>query len=176
MSRAERLLNLVQLLRQHRRPVSAQLLAQELKVARRTLYRDIATLRAQGASIDGEPGVGYLLKPGFMLPPLMFSEDEIEAIVFGVRLAASRADRELGASAERALAKIASVLPADLRESVYDVSLLVVPATNGPQEDPAILTMIREAIRGELKLSISYRDGEDRLSERVIWPFAVGGP
>src|SRR5207253_2218360 len=85
LSRAQRLLDLIQLLRRHRHPVSGALLAAELCVSLRTLYRDVETLNAQGASIDGEPGVGYLLRPGFMLPPLMFSEDEIEALVLGSR-------------------------------------------------------------------------------------------
>ena len=78
MSRAERLLDLIQILRRHRQPVSGRTLADELGISLRTLYRDIATLQAQGASIDGEPGLGYILRPGFMLPPLMFAEEEIE--------------------------------------------------------------------------------------------------
>jgi predicted DNA-binding transcriptional regulator YafY len=85
VSRAERLLQLIQVLRRHRRPVSGRVLAGELGVSLRTLYRDIAALQAQGAAIDGEPGLGYLLRPGFMLPPLMFSEEEIEALVLGSR-------------------------------------------------------------------------------------------
>ena len=85
MSRSERLFSLLQALRRYRRPVSGKALAQELGVSMRTLYRDIATLQAQGADIEGEPGVGYVLRPGFILPPLMFSEDEIEALVLGSR-------------------------------------------------------------------------------------------
>ena len=88
MSRSQRLLDLIQVLRRHRRPVSGHALADELGISIRTLYRDIATLQAQGADIEGEPGLGYILKPGFMLPPLMFSEDEIEAMVLGSRLVA----------------------------------------------------------------------------------------
>jgi predicted DNA-binding transcriptional regulator YafY len=85
MSRSERLLNLLQVVRRYRRPVSGQTLAQEVGVSLRTLYRDIASLQAQGANIEGAPGVGYVLRPGFMLPPLMFSEEEIEALVLGSR-------------------------------------------------------------------------------------------
>ena len=85
MSRSERLLELLQILRRHRQPVSGRALAEDLGVSIRTLYRDIASLQAQGAAIEGEPGLGYVLKPGFMLPPLMFSEDEIEALVLGSR-------------------------------------------------------------------------------------------
>ena len=93
MSRAQRLLDLIQLLRGYRRPVSGAVLAEELGISIRTLYRDIETLKAQGAHIDGEPGVGYVLRPGFMLPPLMFSEEEIEAMVLGSRWVADRAMR-----------------------------------------------------------------------------------
>src|SRR5213594_1376827 len=118
MSRAQRLLDLIQLLRGYRRPVSGAALAEALGISLRTLYRDIETLNAQGAQIDGEPGVGYVLRPGFMLPPLMFSEDEIEAIVLGSRWVSERADAPLGVAARNALAKIAAVLPDDLKESL----------------------------------------------------------
>jgi predicted DNA-binding transcriptional regulator YafY len=83
MSRTQRLLDLIQILRRHRHPAAANKLAEELGVSLRTIYRDIETLKGQGAHIDGEPGVGYILRPGFMLPPLMFSEEEIEALVLG---------------------------------------------------------------------------------------------
>ena len=106
MSRSERLFSLLQALRRYRRPVSGKALAQELGVSMRTLYRDIATLQSQGADIDGEPGVGYVLRPGFILPPLMFSEDEIEALVLGSRWVASRGDDSLGLAARDVLAKV----------------------------------------------------------------------
>src|SRR5690349_5512918 len=127
MSRAERLLGLMQVLRRHRRPVSGAALARELGISIRTLYRDIATLQAQGADIEGEPGLGYVLKPGFMLPPLMFSEDEIEALVLGSRWVADRGDERLGSAAQNALVKIAAVLPDDLREDLDASALLVGP-------------------------------------------------
>src|SRR5580700_6665819 len=109
MSRAERLLDLLQLLRSYRYPVSGAKLADQLGVSLRTVYRDIVTLQGQGARIDGEPGLGYLLRPGFLLPPLMFSEDEIEALVLGSRWVADRADAKFAAIARNALAKIAAV-------------------------------------------------------------------
>src|SRR6516225_364885 len=105
MSRAERLLDLIQILRRHRRPVAGKLLAEELGISLRTLYRDIASLQAQGAGIEGEAGIGYVLKPGFMLPPLMFSEEEIEALVLGSRWVAERGDQRLAAAAKNALAR-----------------------------------------------------------------------
>src|SRR6201987_4735173 len=125
MSRAQRLLDLIQILRRHRIPVTGTELAEELAVSLRTLYRDIETLKAQGAHIDGEPGVGYILRPGFMLPPLMFSEDEIEALVLGGRWVAAQSDEPLGKAARNALAKIAAVLPADLQRSLETASLHV---------------------------------------------------
>jgi predicted DNA-binding transcriptional regulator YafY len=172
LSRAQRLLDLIQLLRRHRRPVSGAVMAHELGVSLRTLYRDIETLKGQGARIDGEPGLGYVLRPGFMLPPLMFSEDEIEAIVLGSRWVADRADAELGAAARNALAKIAAVLPQDLRDSLDTSSLLIGPGKAIAAGD-AELPLIRQAIRTERKLRIFYVDSSGRDSKRTIWPFAL---
>lgn len=173
MSRAERLLDLIQILRRHRQPVSGQSLADELGISIRTLYRDIATLQGQGAGIEGEAGLGYILKPGFMLPPLMFSEEEIEALVLGSRWVSRRSDARLGAAARNALAKITAVLPADLRDDADDSSLLVGPGDKlsaGENELP----VIRQAIRSEHKLVITYRDDRMRETRRTIWPFALG--
>ncbi|VVE34428.1 putative transcription repressor NiaR [Pandoraea aquatica] len=163
----------MQLLRRHRYPVPGAALATSLGVSLRTLYRDIAELQSQGAHIEGAPGLGYVLKPGFMLPPLMFSEEEIEAIVLGSRWVAKRTDGALADAAANALAKIAAVLPSDLRTSLEASTLLIGPGDPLP---PMIvdLTEIREAIRAERKLHLSYRDEAGRLSERVVWPFALG--
>lgn len=172
MSRAQRLLDLIQALRGYRRPVSGATLAETLGISLRTVYRDIETLKAQGAHIDGEPGVGYVLRPGFMLPPLMFSEEEIEAIVLGSRWVADRADAALGAAARNAVAKIAAVLPQDLKISLDTSSLLVGPGSAVAAGD-AELPTIRLAIRTERKLRIFYVDGRGRDSKRTIWPFAL---
>jgi predicted DNA-binding transcriptional regulator YafY len=172
MSRAQRLLDLIQVLRGYRRPVSGATLAEALGISLRTVYRDIETLKAQGAHIDGEPGVGYVLRPGFMLPPLMFSEEEIEAIVLGSRWVADRADAALGSAARNALAKIAAVLPQDLKISLDTSSLLVGPG-NAVAAGDAELPTIRLAIRTERKLRIFYVDGRGRDSKRTIWPFAL---
>ncbi len=110
--------------------MSGRILAEELGVSLRTLYRDIGTLQGQGASIVGEAGLGYILRPGFMLPPLMFSEDEIEALVLGSRWVADRGDARLGEAARNALAKIAAVLPADLRDELDASTLLVGPGAS----------------------------------------------
>ncbi|AOO82465.1 helix-turn-helix transcriptional regulator [Bosea vaviloviae] len=172
MSRSQRLLDLVQVLRRHRRPVSGRRLAEQTGISIRTLYRDIATLQGQGAPIEGEPGLGYVLHPGFMLPPLMFTEDEIEALVLGSRWVADRADERLGAAARDAMAKIAAVLPADLRERAEASALLVGPGA-AISEGRIDLGLIRKAIRSERKLAILYRNGKEARSERVIWPFAL---
>lgn len=173
MPRAKRLLDLIQLLRRHRFPVTGVALAAELRVSLRTLYRDIGTLREQGARIDGEPGLGYILRPGFMLPPLMFSEEEIEALVLGSRWVAERGDARLGGAAREALAKIGAVLPAELREALDASALLAGPG-------PAIaagdleLPLMRQAIRAERKLDIDYLDLKGEASRRTVWPFALG--
>lgn len=172
MSRSERLFDLLQALRRHRRPVSGKVLAGETGVSIRTLYRDIASLQAQGAVIEGEPGVGYVLRPGFLLPPLMFPPEEIEALVLGSRLVAERADDPLGDAARSALARIAAVLPAELREELEASALLVGPSAR-PEPDRIDLSILRKAIRAERKLSIAYRDGKGTPSQRVIWPFAL---
>ena len=173
MPRAHRLLDLIQILRRHRYPATGAALAAELGISLRTLYRDIATLQEQGAHINGEPGLGYVLRSGFMLPPLMFSEDEIEALVLGSRWVAERGDARLGSAARNALAKIAAVLPSELRDALDASALLVGPGepiAAGDLELPAI----RQAIRSERKLDISYRDLKGAESARTIWPFALG--
>ena len=122
--------------------------------------------------IDGEAGVGYVLKPGFLLPPLMFSKAEIEAIVLGSRWVAMRGDGELATAARNALAKILTVLPPDLRSEAELSSLIVGPGETiaaGERE----IAAIRKAIRGERKLSIAYRDGAAQPTRRTIWPFAL---
>ncbi|MBP0649573.1 YafY family transcriptional regulator, partial [Mycobacterium tuberculosis] len=173
MSRSERLFDLLQALRRRRRPVSGRALADELGVSLRTLYRDIASLQGQGAEISGEPGVGYVLKPGFLLPPLMFSPEEIEALVLGSRWVAGRTDQPLAVAAGNALAKIAAVLPADLRAELETSSLLVAPSPGSPP-DGVDLALLRRAIRGERRTEIVYRDASDTTSRRTVWPFALG--
>lgn len=173
MSRAERLLDLLQLLRRHRRAVSGADIAAELGISLRTLYRDIATLQAQGACIDGAPGLGYVLKPGFTLPPLMFSTDEVEALALGSRWVADRGDARLAAAARNALAKIAAVLPPDLRHDMDTSALLVGPGEPLAAGDVEVATF-RQAIRQERKVQISYRDAADHDTSRIIWPFAIG--
>ncbi|MBP1129644.1 MULTISPECIES: YafY family protein [Serratia] len=173
MSRTERLFDLMQILRRHRYPVTGQALAQEMKVSMRTLYRDIATLQQQGAEIVGEAGVGYVLRPGFMLPPLMFSQQEIEALVLGMRWVGRRGDSQLAGAANNALAKIADVLPATLRDELEASTLLIGPMDLVKVADET-LVLIRDVIRQERKLAVDYCDREGNVSERILWPFALG--
>ncbi|RUR11313.1 YafY family protein [Legionella sp. km772] len=172
MSRTQRLLDLLQLLRQHRYPISGKALAERLNISLRTLYRDIATLQSQGAAIEGEPGLGYVLRPGFMLPPLMFSEEEIEALVLGSRWVARRADDKLQTAAKNALAKISAVLPAPLRYQLESSGLMIGPTKTQYSNGHDIL--IRYAIRREFKLKLSYIDLNEHSSQRIIWPLALG--
>lgn len=172
VARSERLLALVQVLRRYRQPVSGMTLAAETGVSLRTLYRDNASLQAQGAPIEGEAGIGYVLRPGFLLPPMMFSQEEIEALVLGSRWVARIGDPRLAAGAADALAKIAAVLPPDLKEEVEASTLLV--GTPRREGDKADLALIRKAVRAEHCLHITYQDGSGAASQRTIWPFAVG--
>ncbi|MFA1622492.1 helix-turn-helix transcriptional regulator [Rhizobium mongolense] len=171
MARSERLLTLLQTLRRYRRPVSGAVLATETGVSIRTLYRDIASLQGQGALIEGEPGIGYVLKPGFMLPPMMFSQDEIEALVLGSRWVARAADPRLAAAGADALAKIADVLPHEMRDEIETSTLLV--HLRPPVADKADLDAIRKAIRSERILKLTYSDESGTVSVRNIWPFAL---
>jgi len=170
-SRSERLLALLQALRRHRRPVTAQQLATELSVSVRTIYRDIETLVAQGASISGEAGVGFVMRPGFLLPPLMFSDEEIEALILGSRWVAQLPDAPLAREAADAVAKIMAVLPDRLRHRVEDAGLFAVP--RAAARDRIDASIIREAIRDERKLRIAYLSDDDKETARVIWPIAI---
>ena len=173
MSRTSRLFQLMDALRGYRRPVTAARLAAQLGVSERTIYRDIQTLCSLGAPLQGEAGVGYLLKTGFFLPPLMFGADEVEALVLGARWVRGQGDAALAAAANSALARIAAATPKDLRDDMADTSLWVVHGL-GRQEDFEIhVQPVREAIRHQQRLRIAYADEQGRASERTVWPFAL---
>jgi predicted DNA-binding transcriptional regulator YafY len=172
MSRTHRLFDLLQMLRGRRRPVSGAELAREAGVSLRTLYRDILALQALGAGIDGEAGVGYVLKPGFLLPPLMLSLQEIEALTLGLQWVARRTDAELAVAARNAMAKVSAVLPADLRAKMDDDVLLIAPVKALPQAVP--LALLRRAVGEERKLAISYADERNSRTRRLVWPVTVG--
>ncbi|HRN07508.1 MAG TPA: YafY family protein [Ottowia sp.] len=174
-SRAARLLQLLEHLRTYRHPVAGAQLAQAQGVSLRTLYRDIATLREQGAQIEGDPGVGYVLRPGFTLPPLMFSADELEALVLGARwVAGHAADPELARAARDAVQRIGAVLPPELRLAVETSGLFVPPPHDCYRPAPAPwLPTLRRAIRDEHVLQLDYRDEAGHVTQRRIWPFAM---
>lgn len=171
MARSQRLLELIQVLRRHRQPVSGQALADELSVSLRTVYRDIQTLIGQGATIDGEAGLGFVLRPGFVLPPLMFSDEELEALVLGLRWVAQRTDASFEHAAMNALAKIAAVLPDDLRNNVEGIGLIAVPSRNADARHD--LAPIRAAIRSEQMVVLDYADVKGEHTRRTIWPIAL---
>ena len=143
--RAARLLQLLDRLRRARRPVSAAELAESLAVSLRTLYRDIASLRAQGAVIQGDPGVGYRMRPGFLLPPLMFDADELAALVLGARWVQAQADAELAEAAGNALSRIGATLPEPLRIAI-DTSGLFVPVWQENRAPEPRLPVLRRAL------------------------------
>ena len=172
MARPIRLLELIQALRRNRRAVSAAKLAEELGVSRRTIYRDIETLVTLGAPIDGEAGVGYVLRPGFMLPPLMFTEEELDALALGGLWVSQRADQKVAIAAKNALAKIAAVLPVQLMACLEIPALLSAPA-HAPTADGCDPAIIRSAIRHERKMQLTYIDEAGACSERVVWPIAL---
>lgn len=173
MSRSQRLFDLLQLLRCHKYPVSAEHMAQELDVSVRTIYRDIATLQTQGAEIEGEAGLGYILKPTFMLPPLMFSLEELEALLLGADWVAKQANGEFSGAVKNAIAKISAVLPANhsakRNEDVIRVaSIIEVPELTRELSD------IRHAIKQQFKAKIIYVDAQGISSARTIWPILIG--
>ncbi|MFA5961049.1 MAG: YafY family protein [Tatlockia sp.] len=174
MSRTQRLFDLIQILRRHRHPISGKQLADTLEISLRTLYRDIATLQAQGASIEGEPGIGYVLRPGFVLPPLMFTEEEIEALVLGSRWVARRTDKKLRLAATNVLAKIAAVLPEALRYQLEYSGLLIGPVKTAIENDDEKEALIRHAIRKEHTMQMTYIDVKGDETQRIIWPLALG--
>jgi predicted DNA-binding transcriptional regulator YafY len=172
MRRADRLLRVIQILRRHRRPVIGQVIAEELEISLRTLYRDIADLITDGVPIRGEAGVGYVLGEGYDLPPLMFSTDELEAVMLGLRWVMRKGDKDLSLAAQDIVAKIGTVLPERLKPHLFDAALLV-PPTYRAFEDSVDVASLRHAIRDQRKVSICYRSEDLSETSRTIWPIAI---
>jgi predicted DNA-binding transcriptional regulator YafY len=172
MARSHRLFELMQALRRHRRTVSGKALAAELGVSLRTIRRDIVTLQGMGAEIDGEPGLGYVLKPGFVLPPLSFSAEEIQALVIGAQWVSRQTDSQLAGAVNNALAKISAVLPAQMRPIFEDETFYVAkPHKPGTTID---LSEIRRALREQNKLRIALALEHAEAAEHIIWPIMLG--
>lgn len=170
MTRPERLLALLQALRRHRRPVRARQLADELEVSERTIYRDIATLRRSGADIAGEAGVGFVLREGFMLPPLMFTRPELDALMLGLEFVLGRGDPAMRLATRDVAAKLRSVLPGGAQR-IGMRTLIVGPPGESPADDR--LDVIWEAVLAEQTLAITYRGQHGAASERIIWPIYI---
>jgi predicted DNA-binding transcriptional regulator YafY len=171
MRRADRLFRIVQHLRGGRLLTAAKL-AQTLEVSERTIYRDIADLQASGVPIDGEAGVGYVMREGYDLPPLMFTRDEIVALVAGARLIRAWGGAAMARAAEEALVKIGAVLPAAERARANQVEIHAM----APEMTPAVRARIDEierAVEARRRLTLDYRDAEDRLTERAVRPLGL---
>ena len=173
MRRADRLFQIIQILRRAARPVTAATLAAELEVTVRTVYRDVADLVAQRVPIRGEAGIGYVLDRDYDMPPLMLGADELEAMVLGAQWVADRADPALASAARDLLAKVIAVVPDHLRPFIAKPSVGAAPA-RAATVDGLDMARLRSAIRAECKLRIRYRDEAGQASERVIWPVIVG--
>ena len=174
MRRADRLFQIIQVLRRSRRgPITADAIAQELETSKRTIYRDIATLIGQRVPVRGEAGFGYVLDEGFDLPPLMLTSDEVEAAVLGAQWVAGRADPALARAAQDLIAKIAATVPEHLRPVVLEPAVVTPPAFN-QEPDKLDLARMRAAIHAGAKVVLHYRDQEERETVRTVWPFVIG--
>ena len=158
MRRADRLFDIVQTLRGATRPLTAAALAEKLEVTVRTIYRDIAALQASRVPIEGAPGIGYVLRRGFDLPPLMFTSDEIDAIAVGARHVRRLRDPKLQQAAESVLSKVTAIVPETLQPYLRAPPFFVSEGSAPPQAR---------------KMSIAYRDEKGRRTERTIWPIAM---
>jgi len=169
--RADRLFQIVQHLRGGRL-VTATKLSDWLEVSERTIYRDIADLQSTGVPIDGEAGVGYVMRSGFDLPPLMFTKDEITALVAGARMVRSWGGAALARAAEEALVKIESVLPGDARDQVAATTIFA-PPMDMSDADKARLDMLQLTIDARKILSLRYRDEQDASTRRNVHPLGL---
>lgn len=173
MRRADRLFQIIQVLRRASRPVTADAIAAELETSRRTIYRDIATLMGQRVPIRGEAGLGYVLDGGFDLPPLMLTSDEIEAAVLGAQWVAARGDPALARAARDLIAKIAATVPERLRTVVLEPAVASPPVWDLKIET-VDMARVRAWIHAGRKLRLRYADEQGRETTRVVWPCLVG--
>lgn len=172
MARSDRLFRLLQAMRALPAPVTAARLAEETGVSQRSLYRDIDSLRAAGARIDGERGYGYRLVEDYALPPQTFSRDEIEAIVLGMAQVKHMGDPALARAATDVLAKVAATLPDDREQHLFH-AISQVYRPDAPETLAPGIDIIRNACWHEQAMSIAYTDQTGRMSTRVIWPLAI---
>jgi len=173
MRKADRLFEIIQILRRSKKPVTADDMALELETSKRSVYRDIAALMAQRVPIRGEAGIGYVLERGHDMPPLMLTTDEIEAAVLGAQWVINRGDPQLGKAARDLLAKIEASVPERLRPFIADPAARVIPAWDRAR-DAIDLGEVRAAIRDGRKIQLNYKDAQERTTRRVIWPILLG--
>jgi predicted DNA-binding transcriptional regulator YafY len=172
MRRADRLFQIVQLLRRRRRATTATDIAQRLGISDRTVYRDIRDLVLAGTPIDGEAGVGYRLRPGYDLPPLMFDREEIQALVLGARIVRQFGDPALARASESILNKVASILPDDLAPLMDDTRLFV-PGIAATSASADALGVARGALVGRRKFRFQYADAKGDGSARTVRPLGI---
>ncbi|MEO5756970.1 MAG: YafY family protein [Mesorhizobium sp.] len=173
MRRADRLFQIIQILRRSTLPITASRLAEELEVSRRSVYRDVADLIGQRVPIRGEAGFGYVLDRDYDMPPLMLTPDELEAAVLGAQWVADKGDPVLARAARDLIAKIATVVPEHLRPFVTDPSVGA-PIGRAAAPDGLDIARTRLWIRDGRKIRIRYRDDRGEASERTIWPTMIG--
>lgn len=172
MRRADRLFQIIQLLRGRRRAVTAKKIAEELEVSERTVYRDIRDLIASGTPIEGAAGVGYSLRAGYDLPPLMFDADEIEALVLGARVVAAYGDEKLARAAASVLSKVEAVLPRKLKAKIAENALFALHFEDERTNKEALFT-VRAALASKEKLRVRYERADGEASERVLRPLGA---
>jgi predicted DNA-binding transcriptional regulator YafY len=172
MRRADRLFQIIQLLRRRRTVTTAAQIADRLEVSERTVYRDIRDLMHAGTPIEGEAGVGYRIRPGYDLPPLMFDREEIQALVLGARIVRQFGDPALARASEAILAKVASVLPKELEPLLAETKLFV-PSTLGGGRSADGLAIAREALVARRRLRFHYANERGDASERTVRPLGV---
>lgn len=171
MRRADRLFQIVQYLRAGRL-LTAKILAERLEVSERTIYRDIADLQGSGVPIDGEAGIGYLMREGYDLPPLMFSREEVSALIVGARMVGAWGGAKMALAAETALTKIDNVLPDDMRGQARTTPVFAFDFQM-PETLKELFDSINNAILTGAVLAITYRNPEGEMSEREIEPLGL---
>ena len=173
MRRADRLFQIIQILRRSRHPITAETIAEELETSKRTVYRDIADLIGQRVPVRGEAGIGYVLDGEFDMPPLMLTADEIEAAVLGAQWVAGRGDPVLAGAALDLIAKINSAVPEHLRPYMDTPAIGTRPG-RAFAADGIDIARARAWIHAGRKIRIAYRDEQGETSERTIWPVIIG--
>jgi len=173
MRRADRLFQIIQILRRSKGPMTAAAIAAELETSKRSVYRDIAALIGQRVPIRGEAGFGYVLENGFDLPPLMLTSDEIEAAALGAQWVAGHGDAALAHAAHNLIAKITAVIPDQFRPLILDAGSRTPPGWKIPP-DGIDVAQVRAWIRHGRKIAMVYCDETGRETERTVWPVLIG--